>query len=271
MITALLLAAAASASPAAEGPVLEAQVVEACQTWLATRPASGDQPAETRAVAGGLCVDGGLTPDSAKSFLAALSQQTGAPVIVIRSDGGDFNAAMDMADAIAARGATVVASFKCNSSCANYLLPAGKRRVVLADTVLLFHGGTGYEMIPEMASQVRDYYRKENKGDPNKSVAKVITDVSVMVERQDRFLTRVGISRTFFRWMALYNAMDTTEQTRHCGTPDAQVAFYPPQVLASFGYRIDDYRGPVDGAQFKTTLERLQKAERARYICVWQP
>ena len=60
--------------------------------------------------------------------------------LVITSGGGLVDAALDLAEAVHARRLDVEVPSRCMSSCANYVLPAGRRKLLARPGVVGWHG-----------------------------------------------------------------------------------------------------------------------------------
>ncbi|MEK0267888.1 hypothetical protein QT383_18725 [Stenotrophomonas rhizophila] len=91
-----------------------------------------------------LCADmPTLSDDAVNDFVEKISllQEDAHPDVVIRSAGGRVDLGMTMGEAIQRRRASVYAFGFCGSSCANYVFLPASRRVILKDTLLVFHGG----------------------------------------------------------------------------------------------------------------------------------
>ena len=63
-----------------------------------------------------------------------------AKTLLIQSEGGDVEAAIDLAKEIIKRKISVVVRGYCYSSCANYILPSGRQVYVEPGSRVLFHG-----------------------------------------------------------------------------------------------------------------------------------
>lgn len=261
--------------PASIPPQTEA-IVAQCSAWFADK--GFDDPALTKSVTGGICFNGVIRKGDEVPFRTALAL---APVdtplvIVVRSGGGDTDTGLSMGEALLDRPATVVASQICGSSCANYLLTAGKIRIVWKDTLLLYHGGITLDFLEDTATQTREQLTAIAAKDPQSfpdvqssidhNIENTRQQLTGIVARQDAFLARAGISQTFFRWMNLFNHMNDTEQATHCPVPPHMMV-YPPARLASFGFRIDRYDGPTSQAE----VDRLTVAQHlGKPLCYWQ-
>jgi len=82
---------------------------------------------------------GPITPDAAERFLAALGAHE-VSRIVITSGGGGVEPALRMAQEIHRRGIDVEVPGPCFSSCANYIFPAGKSKLITGDGLVGWHG-----------------------------------------------------------------------------------------------------------------------------------
>ena len=90
---------------------------------------------------------------AAAEFLR-LAEEPGITRLVISSPGGLVGPALDMAEAIHARGLAVEVAGHCLSSCANYIFPAGVRRVLRGGTVG-WHGNMAHVLYLQRTGQAR--------------------------------------------------------------------------------------------------------------------
>ncbi len=146
-----------------------------CETEAAHNPQPAFAPGPSA-----YCFSGEIDRSSADAFLAKAIPDNAT--VFLDSTGGDAESALDMADYIAAHKLNVVVSQYCLSSCANYLFVAGKRKIVLPDSFLGFHGG------PHVGSHVVNQ--------TSMPLAEVAARVNVMavrlIARQDAFYRRIG-------------------------------------------------------------------------------
>ena len=251
-------------------------VVTQCETWFAGR--GYNDLAVTKAVTGGICFNGEIHKGDDVPFRTALAlaPQDQPLVIVVRSPGGDADTGLAMGEALLDRPATVVTSQICGSSCANYLLTAGKTKIVWKDALLLYHGGITLDFLESTTTQTREQLTAIAAKDPqsfpdvqssiDRNIEATRQQLTGIVARQDAFLVRAGVSRTFFRWMGLFNHMDTAEQATHCPVTPHMIV-YPTARLASFGFRIDRYDGPTS----QTEVDGLTAAQHlGKPMCYWQ-
>ena len=112
--------------------------------WLlaaALQAAVAGPPPEVVAVDGEVIrYEGIISAEGAARFLTGLAGAPDVTVLVVNSNGGSIEDAMRMGEAIHARGLDVHVEQKCVSSCANYLFPAGRRKVIRDDAVVVWHG-----------------------------------------------------------------------------------------------------------------------------------
>jgi ATP-dependent protease ClpP protease subunit len=255
----------AQAAPFAS-PAQEAAVTQACLDWL--KPLDIEAPLTVERVEGGLCLNGHIQIHDDKPVLAELGAfDKQAPiVVVVRSGGGETDAAMAMADAFLDRPVTVVAEALCASSCANYLITAGHRRVVRPDTLLLYHGGVTLDGLSQILPQLRAIAGKEPSMNLGETFIEQYEDTAKDIDRQEAFLRKAGISSTLFQWMNLVQHMSSEEFETHC-PPDSGIIQYSPQTLARFGLTFDEYDPPNTQAEIDALEHKLGKKAP---ICYWR-
>lgn len=261
-----VLPAAAKAAPAVAPPAQEAAVIASCRAWMA--PLAIEAEFSAKAVEGGLCANGMTDHGADRVFLDALRHlDLNRPqVLVVRSGGGDAATSLTMAEAIQPRSFTVVADTLCASACADYLLPAGKRRVVAQQTLLLYHGGVMLDALNDAADQLQDQAKAGQRVDLARAIEQDRVEINTQIDRQEALLVKEGISPSLFRWMDLINHMTPAEQATHCPAGSDIIA-YPPEVLARFGLTFDLYGGPRSQADADAILRRDQ---RTAHICYWR-
>ncbi len=243
----------------------ERELIVRCETWWKTLDVNGE--ATVGSVPGGLCINGYLDAGRDAPILDALKPSGTAPVtIVIRSGGGDALASMNVAEVLRARPTTLIADTLCASSCADYLIVAAKRRVVLDNTLLLYHGGVTLDLLNDAASQVAAAAKADPKVDYALGMEKTRVDINGKIARQEALLTASGVSPTLFRWMDLINHMTAAEAESHCRT-GTSIIQYPPQVLARFGLTFDVYGAPNSQGAVDALLHKLGKTTN---VCFWE-
>ncbi|HYQ23048.1 hypothetical protein [Stenotrophomonas sp.] len=238
------------ATMAADG--LDPAATERCVAWMKERPSSA--PAEVRTVAPDtLCADftSSLTSDSRDAFLTPLANIPAdiKPQVIVRSLGGDVELGMDMGDAILDRKASVHAYQVCVSSCANYLFLPAHTRHVMADSVVLFHGGIVPRMknLPDVTAEGRQRLQRN-------------------IERQDAFLRRASIYPQLFEWMDRLNQPNLIVM-RHCPT-DRKITLMQlsDAVLAGIGAPVSSNEGPRSQQAVDALVARYGPAMA---VCYW--
>lgn len=120
--------------PASFALTLAATVLGACST----APPAGPDTAVTRS--GKVLHYVGYLSAAANAQVRALDD--GAVTrLLIRSRGGDIDLGMELGRWVFDRGVDVEVDGYCLSSCANYVFPAGRRKILAADSQLGWHGG----------------------------------------------------------------------------------------------------------------------------------
>jgi hypothetical protein len=260
-----MIAFAAAAAVALAPPAQESAVLAACRAWMKPLDLNAEMTVAT--VDGGVCASGMMDRGTEGPFLAALKRLDRKPVvIVVRSGGGAAEASLPMGEAVQAQAATVVADVLCASSCADFILPAGKRRVVTQDTLLLYHGGVTLEALNAAAPQVEALARRDPRVNFDHIMEQNRQQLNGEIAEQEALLVREGISPTLFRWMDLINHMTPAEQQTHCPAGTDIIA-YPPQVLARFGLTFDSYGGPRSQAEVDAVVRKDGRS--GTHICYW--
>ncbi|MGZ3298632.1 MAG: hypothetical protein ACXU8O_06435 [Asticcacaulis sp.] len=262
----LIPAMSAAAAPAVAPPAQEASVLAACRAWMA--PLAVEAEFSVKAVDGGLCLNGMTDRGADRIFLDAFRHldPSRPQVIVIRSGGGDAATTLTMAEAIQPRSITVIGDALCASACADYVLPAGKRRVVEPQTLLLYHGGVMLDAINEAADQLEAQAKAGQHIDLARTIDLDRRQINAQIARQEALLAKEGISPSLFRWMDLINHMSPEEQATHCPAGSDIIA-YPPDVLARFGLTFDLYGGPRSQGEADAIVARDR---RTAHICYWK-
>jgi hypothetical protein len=271
--------AAAETPPQPQALTRQAEAVAAqCRDWYAS--SAFDGPVKTLKVNGGLCFNGQIAAHDDQVLADALKDiPADQPfVMVVRSPGGDTATGIAMGEALTGRPVTVAVYQMCGSSCANFILPSGRRKVVLKDALLLYHGSISMDFLNTLSDQVHKQIgdmvtqnpdmAKDSDGMIGAAVEQSRATLAAMVVHQDALLEKQGISPTWFRWMDLFNHMTPAEQATHCAIHPHMIV-YPPEVLARFGMRIDAYDGPRSQAEVDAAMVLFKFPPKP--MCYWQP
>ena len=105
---------------------------------LPVAAAAGDQTVVERE--GDAIVYRGAITQQGNALVEALLADEGIEWLRITSVGGEVNLGMDLGDLVRGRGLNVEVVDYCASSCANYVFPAGRRKLLPADSVVVWHG-----------------------------------------------------------------------------------------------------------------------------------
>lgn len=241
-------------SPGAADAVVE------CNRAFAERPARPEDGVTLTPRRDLVCFDGRIDQRFATAFIAASKAQGDAPAtFVVRSVGGEVHSAMSMGEEILRRRGDVIAPRYCLSSCANYLLPAGRTRIIWEGAVLGFHGGAVPLSDADILAAITasgEASDAVSKAQIQSLVAQIRSDTKATIARQGDYLEKVGIRRDFFDWMARFDGMPRTALDALCEGSAGPPAFVvlSPELLARFGYRVDADRGPSNDAETDAAL-----------------
>ncbi len=90
-----------------------------------------------------LCYQGNITKAAnEKLFTLFDKNKPNINTLIIKSQGGEINVGMDLGDFVFANQLTIKVNDYCLSSCANYVFPAGKNKILAKNALIGFHGGT---------------------------------------------------------------------------------------------------------------------------------
>jgi hypothetical protein len=143
--------------------------------------------------------------------------------LVITSLGGLVAPALDMAEAMHARGIDVEVPESCLSSCANYIFPAGRHKLLGRPDAVGWHGNMAHVLYREQSGQER-------------WSAPVMADARRLARREAEFFRRIGVDG-FVCWFGKI-------------PPYAEREFYALSVrdMARFGIRDVSVRAAPAGA-----------------------
>ncbi|RKR00444.1 hypothetical protein C7435_1652 [Maricaulis maris] len=118
-------------------------LIDACRALFpnATRNPSAPGGLELVQAGGdrGLCVYGSI--ETLSNLDAALIRSRRFSSIILRSSGGPVRPWLFFAESLPRRPRTIIVDGLCASSCANYLFPAGREKIVTEGSLVVWHGG----------------------------------------------------------------------------------------------------------------------------------
>ena len=97
----------------------------------------------TSTMPNGIFIRGAIAKSTAVEF-RRLVEQARPSKVLLKSSGGDVEAAIEIANIIRSRGMDVEVIGECFSSCANYLFPAGKNKVISGSGIVAWHGNVNH-------------------------------------------------------------------------------------------------------------------------------
>lgn len=190
------------ASPAEAGFVEDAEVRQ-CREWIQShsqRPPN--HTALTKVLSPRtICFDGDIYAWTLKDAVAwadnLRADRTRRARLVVRSRGGDADAAIDLVEKLQRFDVEVTVVDYCISSCANYFFTGLRRRNVVPGAPILFHGGYSAAERSEFADSLDQML--SNPGiapsiaDPVKWRAGELKRFDANVARQNALYRRVGV------------------------------------------------------------------------------
>lgn len=240
---------------------LEANVTSACTSQMgALQRHTKISGHVIRIGRSGICYDGAIEKNGAISLIKALESMPNrnSTVIVIRSQGGDASVGLDIAEAILPRKASVIDLDYCISSCANYVLASGYRKIVNRDAVLGFHGGADSVSF----SQILAAFKQTGAPNPLQLARHAQLGLNATAHRQSAFLKKSGISENLFRWINKFNKLPDKRRNSICSESASYIVF-STKFLSSYGYHLASYKGPSSSHALRKALVRIGDAASA--------
>jgi len=195
----MLLAATSPVRPETAG-MQAPDPVDACRTWIEGRAWAGpDSEPKTLVVSRDVaCFDGEITNGSLEALHAWIDATgtTTRPVLVVRSPGGDSEAALGLAEKLQARDASVHVVQICASACANYFYAGVRDRHVEEASLLLFHGGFSSGNRARALAAFEAHLRGPQGAtvpDPEANRQAIEQSLDALQARQDAFYRRAGV------------------------------------------------------------------------------
>lgn len=145
-------------------------------------------PSTTVERAGDAIVFRGRIDESAAALFLQRVTEPGVRRLVITSQGGLVLPALDMAEAVVARGLDVEVPEACFSSCANYIFPAGRRKLLGSPAAVGWHGNMLHVL----------YLHHTGQGSWTQTE---IAAARTLARREAEFFRRIGVDG-FVCWFA---------------------------------------------------------------------
>lgn len=189
-------------------------------------------------------------PISAEHNLQFFERIAGRPLqrLSITSSGGDVAAAIALGEWVFAQRLDVEVPDYCLSSCANYVFPAGRRKIIRAAAVVAWHGN--YRHLEQTGLWRDDVtLRMRRDGEDEQTATRYVREqLEYLVGLERDFFARIGVDE-YLCWVAKQPPYDV---------PDYY--FLSTQDMARFG--VKQVQAPPDYVQ--TDVTRF--AERIEYV-----
>lgn len=188
-----------------------------------------DAPPSARVEARGSTIEfeGSIDEQSARAF-ETLARLGHTHRLVITSGGGDVASGIAMARTVFELGFDVEAPSDCHSSCANYVFPAGRRKIIGSLGAVSWHGNMAHVLYLE-------------RSEPGRWGSKSIDSARALAESEHAFFASIGVDG-FVCWFAKLDPY---------GAPD----FY------SLGVRDMEHFG-ISNVEINATVEAPGEAPR---------
>lgn len=218
-----------------------------CATALAlavlltgTPPLAAQQATRVLRAGDAILFQGRINGRAAETFLGLLAD--GIQRLVITSEGGAVGPALDIATAVHQRGLDVEVPSTCFSSCANYIFPAGRRKIAARHGVVAWHGNMAHVLYLDRSGQGR-WHSEE------------MVSARQLAAREAEFYRRIGVDG-FVAWFGKIAPYEIAE-------------FYwlSVQDMARFGItgvEVIDAQVPADTGEVRRLVVEPAVLERQR-------
>lgn len=131
------------------------------------KPSDCNGPVNGGLVPGSTAVSflGKITPERVETFLTQIDF-AGINRLIVNSDGGDVASALRLGRWVRDHGLDVEVRGLCFSACANYVFPAGGRKVICPGSLVMWHGSMEQKDIRELQMKYESLLLKA-VGDPS--------------------------------------------------------------------------------------------------------
>lgn len=253
----------------AEGTLEVPATVERCIEFL--RDAVADETSVKSVGENTLCYAGPIDSNSKSEFFEHLNVLApGSVTLVVRSLGGSVDAGLSMAEALLARSFSIYVYSSCASSCANYLFLPAQQRVVLPNSLVIFHGGLSPGFEERMQGQLEAEQRKRRPDQKLiEGLRSNIADHPGLLRRQHEVLAAAGVAPDFFEFFDDFNALPRRERRGRCqGLEQIQAILFSPDFLAGRGVEVSNY-GPENAVAMNDILETRGGSAASMGYCWW--
>jgi hypothetical protein len=170
-------------------------------------PASADVPVLPVEGPGVAVFVGNIDAASVAAFIAR-NEHASIRRIIVQSPGGEIRQAMVLGNWILDRGVDVEVTGFCVSSCANYLLTAGRRKIIDAGAIVIWHGSARQKNLRVRADACPERIEALQRAHDGPSadgvdplvIEKLTCDYFIAaIREQDAFFARSGVDEYITR------------------------------------------------------------------------
>jgi hypothetical protein len=214
-------------------------------------------PATASAVAGqesrGVVIyDGPITPERNRQLFEDLANPE-VERLVIRSSGGDVEAGIALGHRVFEAELDVEVRDYCLSSCANYVFPAGRRKIIPTGAVVAWHGSYRHLQITDQWRDDIAYRMRELGEDAPTAERRAHRDMLRLVSLEQALFERIGVDG-YLCWAGKlppfdapdYYVLSAVDMARF-GVVNVEASpDYPPAELPELGVHLIHVRLALD-------------------------
>lgn len=212
-----------------------------------------------------ICFSGKIEAEGMAALRAAVERAAaGEPLdLVVSSSGGSVGPALDVAEVLLRRPATVITGPVCASSCANYLFLPARTRVVAENSLLIFHGG----MSEGFVKRAREALSRAREPQARTAAETTLNNALRDRVREQAMLRAIGADPRFFEFFDNIHAGPGSQFRRDCRGRRSPLLFaFSPEALKRMGVAVSVYNGPTSEAEVRAAATGVQ----GESICYWR-
>lgn len=120
--------------------------------------------------------------------------------LTIASGGGEVSLSIDFGNWVFDNQLDVIVERACLSSCANYIFPAGRRKIIRPGAVVAWHGSArqrNFQTERQLRARIREEHRRMNRRVTGEEVRRdaeqMMSYMTVVQEKERAFYERIGV------------------------------------------------------------------------------
>jgi hypothetical protein len=137
---------------------------------------------------------GEISAENNRRFLAAIGERA-VTQLIVDSEGGEVEAGIELGDWVFERRIDVIVEGRCLSSCANYVFPAGRKKIIRGGAVVAWHGNYHHLLATGLWRDDVAARRARTGEDAAAAERHVRRQVEHLVRLEGEYFRRIGVDQ----------------------------------------------------------------------------